>query len=186
MRIPSGLYTFIVFDFPRFGKTLPPAEGLKVMGQKFSLHHKIRDFAVYTALCFKLLHTPRSEEGGTGACRALRAKQAGATSETARSAKRDYASFPESGACRALWAKQAGATSETAKSAKRDYASFPESGACRALRAKQAGGTSETARETRSAEARGTGGEFRFSPQAPLNSPSPLQTIRAAALNPWG
>ena len=33
---------------------------------------------------------------GTGACRAQWAKQAGETSEIARSALRDYASFPES------------------------------------------------------------------------------------------
>ncbi len=64
---------------------------------------------------------------GTGACRAQWAKQAGGRSEIARSAKRDYASFPESGAYRAQWAKQAGGRSEIARSAKRDYASFSES-----------------------------------------------------------
>ena len=28
-------------------------------------------------------------------------------------------------------------------------------------------------------------GDFRFSPQAPLDSPSPLQTTRVATLDPW-
>ena len=87
----------------------------------------------------------RSEEG-TGACRRQWRKQAGGMSEIARSALRDYASFPESGACHRRWRKQAGGMSEIARSALRDYASFPESGACRRQRRKQAGGTSETAR----------------------------------------
>ena len=64
---------------------------------------------------------------GTGACRRQWRKQAGGTSEIARSALRDYASFPESGACRRQRRKQAGGTSEIARSATRDYASFPES-----------------------------------------------------------